>query len=165
MTPETALKTRENMLRDGYCVIDHILTDEFIGELREESERLIADHDPPEDFKYQGQHINVRGEDNAIIQKLLDWAPSRRALEQLGFGDFKTNGGIIILTKEPKGPPLYWHQDWMQWNDPISCSPWPQIVFLNYYLTDTAVENGCLKVNPRHASQARSAARSTRTRA
>ena len=36
----------------------------------------------------------------------------------------------------------------MQWNDPISCSPWPQIIFLNYYLTDTAIENGCLKVIP-----------------
>ena len=148
MTPETALKTRENMLRDGYCVIDNILTDEFLEEMREESERLIADHIEHEEFRYQGQHVNVRGEDNPIIQKLLEWEPSRRALEQLGFGDFQTGGGIIILTKEPKGPPLYWHQDWMQWNDPISCSPWPQIIFLNYYLTDTAVENGCLKVIP-----------------
>ena len=148
MTPETALKTRENMLRDGYCVIDDILTDEFLEELRGESERLIADHIEREEFRYQGQHVNVRGEDNPIIQKLLEWEPSRQALEQLGFGDFQTGGGIIILTKEPKGPPLYWHQDWMQWNDPISCSPWPQIIFLNYYLTDTAVENGCLKVIP-----------------
>ena len=148
MTPETALKTRDDMLRDGYCVIDDILTDEFLEELRGESERLIANHTEHEEFRYQGQHVNVRGEDNPIIQKLLEWEPSRRALEQLGFGDFQTSGGIIILTKEAKGPPLYWHQDWMQWNDPISCSPWPQIIFLNYYLTDTAVENGCLKVIP-----------------
>ena len=32
------------MLRDGYCVIDDILTDEFLEELRGESERLIANH-------------------------------------------------------------------------------------------------------------------------
>ena len=104
MTSETALKTRENMLRDGYCVIEDILTDEFLEELREESERLIANHTEHEEFRYQGQHVNVRGEDNPIIQKLLEWEPSRRALEQLGFGDFQTSGGIIILTKEAKGP-------------------------------------------------------------
>ena len=63
-------------------------------------------------------------------------------------GDFESDGSVIILTKEPKGPPLYWHQDWMQWNDPISSSPWPQIIFLNYYLIDTTLENGCLKFIP-----------------
>jgi ectoine hydroxylase-related dioxygenase (phytanoyl-CoA dioxygenase family) len=36
----------------------------------------------------------------------------------------------------------------MQWNDPLSISPWPQIMFLNYYLSDTTPENGCLKVIP-----------------
>ena len=58
------------------------------------------------------------------------------------------HGSIIILTKEAGGPPLYWHQDWMQWNDPLSLSPWTQKFALNYYLTDTSVENGCLKVIP-----------------
>ena len=148
MTPEVARKKREQVIRDGYCVVDDILTEDFLEELHEESERLIEGHDPPDDVIYQGQHVNVRGEDNAIIQKLLEWEPSRQALGELGFGDFKTSGGIIILTKEPEGPPLYWHQDWMQWEDPISCSPWPQIMFLSYYLTDTSLENGCLKVIP-----------------
>lgn len=148
VTPKLAQENREQMLRDGFCVIDDIVTEEFLEELREETERLIANHEEPPDLVYQGQHVNVKGEDNAIIQKLLTWEPSIQALGQLGFGDFQTRGGIIVLTKEPKGPPLYWHQDWMQWNDPLSISPWPQIIFLNYYLTDTSVENGCLKVIP-----------------
>ena len=148
MTPEAAVEKREQMMRDGYCVIDDILTEDFLQELREESERLIDAHEPPPDVKYQGQHVNVRGADNGIIQKLLDWRPSRQVLEQLGFGDFESTGGIIILTKDPGEPALYWHQDWMQWNDPITCSPWPQIMFLNYYLSDTTIENGCLKVIP-----------------
>jgi hypothetical protein len=129
-------------------VIDDILTEDFLQELHNESERLIASHTPPDDVKYQGQHVGVRGTDNAHIQKLLEWEPSRQALKQLGFGDFKSSGGIIILTKDPGAPALYWHQDWMQWNDPLSCTPWPQIIFLNYYLTDTAPENGCLRVIP-----------------
>lgn len=148
MTPEVALAKREQMIRDGYCVVDGILTEEFLEELRDESERLIEAHDPPPEFKYQGQHVGVRGADNEIIQRLLDWKPSRRALEQMGFGDFESMGSIIILTKDPGEPALYWHQDWMQWNDPFSCSPWPQIMFVSYYLSDTTIENGCLKVIP-----------------
>ena len=148
MTPEVAIEKHNDMLRDGYCVIDDIVSEDFLNELREETEHLIANHEEPPELVYQGQHVNVKSEDNAVIDKLLSWEPSYRALEQLGFGDFKTGGGIIILTKEPKGPPLYWHQDWMQWNDPLTLSPWPQIIFLNYYINDTSIENGCLKVIP-----------------
>merc|ERR1712167_118468 len=54
----------------------------------------------------------------------------------------------IVLTKEPQAPALYWHQDWMRWDDPLSVSPWPQTIALNYYLQDTSVESGCLKVLP-----------------
>ena len=148
MTPEEALEKRAQMERDGFCVIDDILTDDFLQELRFETEHLMEDWAMPIDFKYQGQHVTTRGEDNAIIQKLLDWPPTRRALEEMGYGDFASTGGIILLTKDPDEPALYWHQDWMQWNDPFSLSPWPQIIFVSYYLQDTSIENGCLKVIP-----------------
>ncbi len=148
MTPEEANEKREQVIRDGYCVVDDILTEDYLDELREESERLIENHNPPADHIYQGQHVGVQGKNNAVIQKLLEWAPTGIALEELGFGDFKSSGSIIILTKDPKAPPLYWHQDWMNWEDPLSCSPWPQIMFLSYYLSDTSPENGCLKVIP-----------------
>ena len=105
MTPEVALEKREQMIEDGFCVIDDVLTEEFLQELHDESERLIAGHVEPDDVVYQGQHVNVRGENNPHIQKLLEWQPSRDALEQIGFGDFTTSGGIIILTKESGGPP------------------------------------------------------------
>lgn len=148
MTLQEACIKREQVIREGYCVIDNILTGDFLRELWEESERLIEVHEPPEDMKYQGQHVGVKGQDNNIIQKLLDWIPSRNALEKLGFGDFVSSGAIIILTKDPGEPALYWHQDWTKWNDPLSSSPWPQTIFLSYYLKDTTVENGCLKVIP-----------------
>ncbi|MBI4531488.1 MAG: phytanoyl-CoA dioxygenase family protein, partial [Candidatus Latescibacteria bacterium] len=40
------------------------------------------------------------------------------------------------------------HQDWIEWNDPISTALWPQYLFLSYYVVDTTVENGCLRVIP-----------------
>ena len=148
MTPEEAKTKREQVIRHGYCVVDDILTDAFLQEVRDESDRLMENYVTPEEFKYQGQHVTARGEDNEVIQRLLDWPASRQTLEQLGFGDFASSGGIIILTKDPGEPALYWHQDWMQWKDPFSVSPWPQIMFVSYYMTDTSVENGCLKVIP-----------------
>ena len=83
MTPEVAIQKREQMIEEGFCIVDDVLTEEFLQELRDESERLIAGHVEPEDVIYQGQHVNVRGEDNAHIQKLLEWQPSRDALEQI----------------------------------------------------------------------------------
>lgn len=148
MTPQQAEEKRHQMLQDGYCVVDGVLTDDFLQELRDETERLMEDWVRPEEFKYQGQHVVTHGKDNAVIQRLLDWPASRRALEELGLGDFASHGNVILLTKDPGEPALYWHQDWMQWNDPMSLSPWPQVIFLSYYLQDTSVENGCLKVIP-----------------
>lgn len=148
MTPDSAIQKREQLLRDGFCVIEDILTETFLQELRDESERLMDGHKPAPDFKYQGQHVDVRGVDNPIIQRLLEWKPSYEALDQMGLSDFVSYGAIIFLTKDPGEPALYWHQDWMRWEDPISLAPWPQTIFLNYYLQDTTPENGCLKVIP-----------------
>jgi len=152
LKPEAAHAKRERMLRDGYALIENILPEDFLADLRAETERLIAAHEEAPEFRFQGQHIKVAANENALIKKLLTWAPAYQALEAMGFGDFRPDrdrpAEVIILTKEPGGPPLYWHQDWMWWNDPLSMSPWPEFMSLSYYLTDTAVENGCLKVIP-----------------
>jgi len=148
MTPEMARERREQMLRDGYCVIPDILSPEFLRELRQESDRLndTMEHHP--DTKYQGTHIDVFYQENSIMQRLAEWQPARQALEQMGFDDFTSSKQLLILTKEPYAPALYWHQDWGQWNDPLSCTPWPQKIFLSYYLEDTSLENGCFQVIP-----------------
>ena len=148
MTNEEAILKRKQMLCDGYCVLEGIIPKEFLDVLIKETETLIAKNNEHPDFVYQGQHIDVSQEENIVIRKLLSWKPSYDAMQDLGFSDFKHGGSVIILTKEPNGPPLYWHQDWMQWGDPISTSPWPQMIFLNYYLQDTSIENGCLKIIP-----------------
>ena len=54
MLSEIALQKREQMIRDGFCVIDNILTEKFLQELREESERLIANYVPPDHTRYHG---------------------------------------------------------------------------------------------------------------
>lgn len=148
MTSQEAQEKRRQMQDNGYCVINDILTTDFLDELRHETESLMENWVRPEEFKYQGQHVVTHGKDNEVVQRLLDWKPARQALADMQYDDFTAQGSIILLTKDPGEPALYWHQDWMQWNDPMSLSPWPQTIFLSYYLQDTSVENGCLKVIP-----------------
>ena len=148
MTPKTAREKREQMLRDGYCVIPDILPEEFLEELRRETDRLNDTREHHPDTRYQGTHIGVDFADHPLYRRLGDWRPARRALEELGFGDFRHQDRLLILTKVPHGPALYWHQDWSRWNDPLSLTPWPQKIFVSYYLEDTSIENGCLKVIP-----------------
>ena len=76
LTAETARAKREQMLRDGYVLIENILPEDFLAELRAETERLIAAHEEAPEFRFQGQHIKVAAEDNAIVKKLLAWAPA-----------------------------------------------------------------------------------------
>ena len=59
MTPEVALQKREQMIRDGFCVIDNILTDAFLQEFRDESEQLLANYVPPDQTRYHGHHLQV----------------------------------------------------------------------------------------------------------
>ncbi|MBM3265809.1 MAG: phytanoyl-CoA dioxygenase family protein [candidate division Zixibacteria bacterium] len=90
----------------------------------------------------------MRGQDNPIIDRLVRWKPAWDAFHAMELSDFTSHESYIILSKPPGGPPLYWHQDWIQWNDPISLAPWPQYLFLSYYLVDTTLENGCFRIIP-----------------
>lgn len=148
MTPETALRKRNQLIEEGFCVIENLLTEEFIAELRSATDAMLDAIEAPAHWKYQGSDLHLSGRDHPIIDRLDKWQPSHDALEAMGLGDFRSRGGFIVLSKPPGGPPLYWHQDFMDWNDPISVAPWPQYLFLSYYLVDTTVENGCFRVIP-----------------
>ena len=69
-------------------------------------------------------------------------------LETCGASDLRFTGGFLI-SKPGGGPPLFWHQDWWGWDDSSAYQPRAQQLFAMIYLTDTSVENGCLRVIPR----------------
>lgn len=69
------------------------------------------------------------------------------ALTELGFDDFMWWCGFSI-SKSPQGLSLFWHQDSLFWNDPVSYTTQAQQWFLMYYLVDTTPQNGCLRVIP-----------------
>lgn len=148
MTPDRAKQKRDQLIRDGYCIVDDVLSNELLNDLRRETDRMLDAVEHPPHWKFQGTDLNVKSCDEPVIDQLIHWQPAWDALEALGLGDFKADETMIILSKPSGGPALYWHQDWGRWNDPISTAPWPQYLFLSYYLTDTNLDNGCLRVIP-----------------
>ena len=62
-----------------------------------------------------------------------------------------TYGDGFLLRRYPTGGNLggyMWAHD-MAWGPTsLSCTPWPQTIFLSYYLEDTSLENGCFQVIP-----------------
>ena len=105
LTPETALEKREFMLREGYVLLENILPDAFLEELRAETEGLIAGHVEAPELRFQGQHIDVQAVDNAIIDKLLTWKPAFEALAALGFGDFSPEAKSLFSPRKRAGRP------------------------------------------------------------
>jgi len=75
-------------------------------------------------------------------------APALSTLfRECGATDLRFTGGFLI-SKPGGGPPLFWHQDWWGWDDASAYQPRAQQLFAMIYLTDTSIENGCLRVIP-----------------
>lgn len=68
-------------------------------------------------------------------------------LRACGATDPRFTGGFLI-SKPGNGPPLFWHQDWWGWDDDSAYEPRANQLFAMIYLTNTRVENGCLRVIP-----------------
>ena len=140
-------ETRQ-LFEDGFCLFRNVFDQNLITQLRTVTDRLLDAESTEEQARkrYQGSSISVRYQD-PVFGELIGWPGSLEALAHLGFEDAKYWTGYI-LSKVPHGPPLYWHQDWIFWDDPISVEPDPRQLFLMIYLVDTNVFNGCLRVIP-----------------
>ncbi|MEC9251564.1 MAG: phytanoyl-CoA dioxygenase family protein [Pseudomonadota bacterium] len=161
--PREQIKTaREHLLEDGFCILDSALESPFLAELRDWSDDLLRNTKLSPKWKYQGSDIHISGirhrskrspelPGDEIVDRLIEYPAE--ILKALNLDDHRSGGTFQIISKPPNSPPLYWHQDWARWDDPISMSPWPQQIFLNWYLCDTNTTNGCLRVIPRSHRQ------------
>ncbi len=136
---------RNQLIRDGYCVFEQILDAEMLNRVRATSDNLLAAQDA-EHFAAQkstGSMVSVY--DDPFFAELVAYQPALDALSALGYPKPRWSSGFVI-SKPGHSPPLFWHQDWWGWNDPISYTDVPQQLFLMYYLIDTTIQNGCLRV-------------------
>lgn len=140
------------LLQDGYCLVDGQLPEGTIEKLRQWSDDWLGKVKHSEKWKYQGSDIHLAGKDHPDLpgDEQVDFLIEHPApiLKALRLADLNSGGTYQIISKPAHAPALYWHQDWARWDDPISLSPWSQQVFVNWYLSDTNVENGCLRLIP-----------------
>ncbi len=136
---------REQILRDGYCVLEQILSPEMLDRVRVASDDLIAAQPAQHFDRYKSTGSMISVYDDPFFAELVAYQPALDALDSLGFPDSRWTSGFVI-SKPGHSPPLFWHQDWWAWNDPVSYTDLPLQLFLMYYLVDTSIENGCLRV-------------------
>jgi hypothetical protein len=138
---------KEQLIEDGYCLVENVLTPEMLEALRVDTDRLTAERlaQDLESERSTGSMIHIF--DTDLAPELITYPAALGALHELGYNDPKFSSGYII-SKPPKSPRLFWHYDWACWDDPGAFDPIPQQLFLMYYLVDTKPENGCLRVVP-----------------
>ena len=144
MAVRAAQDQYDQLLRDGFCVFEQVLQPDMLERVRTASDRLL-DAQPASHFTQQkstGSMISVF--DELFFAELVAYPPALSALADLGFDRPVWMSGFVI-SKPPRSPELFWHQDWWGWNEPCSYEPPPQQLFLMYYLVDTDRSNGCLR--------------------
>ncbi|MEM7032222.1 MAG: phytanoyl-CoA dioxygenase family protein [Chloroflexota bacterium] len=135
----------DQLIEDGFCIFEKVLDAVMLAQVRQVSDHLLDDQ-AAEHFEAQkstGSMVSVY--DNPFFARLVAHQPALDALAFLGYPAPRWSSGFVI-SKPPQAPPLFWHQDWWGWNDPVSYTDKPQQLFLMYYLVDTHEHNGCLRV-------------------
>lgn len=160
LTAAEARTKREQLLRDGFCVIPGVLTGALLERVRRFTDDFLDAHAVDPRHRYQGSDFHIQAErtwskqldpsryHDPMVDEILDLPAARQVCAELGLEGLSDTGTIIVLSKPPGGPALYWHQDNMDWNHPKSALPWPSTIFLSYYMVDTTQENGCLRAIP-----------------
>lgn len=163
LSDTAALTKRNELVELGYTLIPGVMPKPLLNELHTWSDDVFTRVTVDPKYRYQGSDLHVytaekwaemgRKSDeknfpDPIVGKLIDQPLQTAICRQMGLEGLTSSGGIIILSKPAYGPPLYWHQDFMEWNSPRAATPWPTKIFLSYYMTDTTRENGCLRVIP-----------------
>ena len=82
-----------------------------------------------------------------LVQLLLTEQVLARVRDATAATDLRWISGYVS-TKEPRSPPLWWHQDWWCWDHPISQQERAAQVALLLYLDNTDAANGALRVLP-----------------
>ena len=150
MSPADARRRRDQLVTDGYTVVAEVFGDPLLRDLRIWTNTIFERQTVDPRFRYQGSDFHAYSpgrwaqresrtdEDRSIPDPIVDRFLGDPALRAVG---------DALQLEGPRGP-LYWHQDFMNWNSPAAATPWPTRISLSTYLTDTSVENGCLRVIP-----------------
>lgn len=139
---------REALIGDGVCVLENILDNSMLNQVR----TIAANKITGISAKHRREQIStgsmVPNREMPELVELIMWPRTLESLQQLGFDDIKFSRAYLI-NKPPHSPALFWHQDCTMWNgEPRAYGEITPQLFAMFYLTDTTRENGCLRVIP-----------------
>ncbi len=140
-------RKRRMLAEDGYCVIEDALPPGLLRKTQARAAEIVAAIPAAHRARNRSQGSLVLIADHPGFAGLIASPRERGIFAGLGFADPRFSSGYVI-SKPAHSPALFWHQDWWAWDDPISYRETIAQVFLFYYLTDTRIENGCLRVVP-----------------
>lgn len=139
---------RQALVRDGYALVPGVLN---AGEIEavDAAARALLDAAPAAHFQANrttGSMLSVASAPSGF-EPLICHPRTLELLGGLGYGQVKFSAGYVI-SKPAGAPRLFWHQDWLYWDQPISWDETPHQIFAMFYLVDTHRSNGCLRVIP-----------------
>lgn len=137
----------EALATDGFVRVPGVLSGAQVEGMRAACERVLA--------KASQAHLDANRTTGSMLgieqdewfAELIAHPRTLAILRGLGLGQVAWSAGYVI-SKPPGGPRLFWHQDWMWWNDATAHDPLPHQLFAMFYAVDTTRANGCLRVVP-----------------
>lgn len=137
---------RRDLLEDGFTIVPRMLGAAQISQCKMMTERLLTSaHGDGDAQRAIGSLIDILCDPSAL--ELITWPRAFGALGALGFPDARFQHGMLF-NKAPRTPRTFWHQDGAIWNHPRGYAAEPFDLIFIYYLVDTSVRNGCLRVLP-----------------
>ena len=138
---------KEQLDKNGFCVFEKLFSSIDLEKIVRTSVKALETLTPDQREKYKSQGSLVQLADYPEFSDLICHQKLIDMFMKLGFSDTCFSSGYII-SKPPKGPALFWHQDWWGWENSISYSDNVAQLFVMIYLQDTTKKNGCLRVVP-----------------
>lgn len=131
----------------GYTIVRDFLSDAPMDMLREQSDAVLdgLPKQHRDEYKSQGSLVNLG--DHPEYSNLIGSTKIQDLISDLGPADSRWLAGYLI-SKPPNSPALFWHQDWWGWDHPISYTSRLTGLGVMIYMSDTCVDNGCLRVIP-----------------
>ncbi|MCQ0000555.1 phytanoyl-CoA dioxygenase family protein [Streptomyces sudanensis] len=139
---------RKKFAEDGYIVVRGGLTEDLVAHVTREIGGLLRGLDAPQRraFPFQGSMVPALPLREPWSRLIADEA-ILGTLRRLGAADLRWLSGYLI-SKPPRSPRLWWHQDWWAWKDELSFADMPPQISVLTYPAGSSTESGCLRVIP-----------------
>ena len=124
---------QQQFIKEGFYLFENILEPEILTELRLISDKVLSQQEEVhfEQQRTTGSMVMIDWEmiyEYNGLTELIAYPKMLAALAELGFDEPKFGHGRIIR-KPSHSPPLFWHEDGRFWDDPVSYTSQPCLLY------------------------------------